>query len=124
MANTKDDNLPGALNTIADFLTWAQGDTSGLATAVSEYMGKQGAPGVMEVRQRAHEAGLDGVLQNWREVFPKEPAKECDIRRLIPESKIHEFMETTGLSENAVLKALTAVVPGIVYRNARWKDQV
>ena len=119
MTKRMDDNLPGALNDAVDFMTLAHKDTSGLASTVSEYMGKEGAYGIPEVRKRAHEAGLDGLLQGWRDAISKTPAKEADIKTLIPQEVISRFSKETGLSPDAVVSGLAAVVPGIVYRNAK-----
>lgn len=118
-----DDNLPGALNTAADFFTRAHGDHSGLASAVSEYMGKDGAPGIPVVRKRAHDDGLDGLLEGWRAQISKKPADAVEIKKLIPDEQIKKFADATGLSEEAVLRGLAEVVPGIVYRNAQRERQ-
>ncbi|NHN89705.1 YidB family protein [Acetobacter conturbans] len=119
MADRMDDNLPGAMNSAVDFLTRAHKDNSGLATAVGEYMGKDGSPGIPVVRQRAREAGLDGLLQSWRDKIVKEPARDEDVRILIPEEQIKVFGRATGLSDPAVVSGLAEVIPGIVYRNAQ-----
>ncbi|GBQ90314.1 hypothetical protein AA23498_0848 [Acetobacter nitrogenifigens DSM 23921 = NBRC 105050] len=118
MATATRDNLPGRANNVADFLTRAHGDHSGLTSAVSEYMGKEGAEGIPVVRQRAKEAGLDGLLQHWRD-RPLTEAAEIDlIRALIPDEKIAEFSRETGLSREATIRGLLAVIPRVVYRNA------
>ncbi|MCH4092704.1 YidB family protein [Acetobacter sp.] len=119
MTRKMDDNLPGALNDAVDFVTRAHKDNSGLASAVSEYMGKEGAPGIPEVRGCAHAAGLDDLLQGWRDAISKTPATEADIKTLIPQDVISRFSKETGLSPDAVVSGLASVVPGIVYRNAR-----
>lgn len=119
MTKRMDDNLPGGLNDAVDFLTRAHSDNSGLASAVSEYMGKEGAPGIPEVRRRAHEAGLDDLLQGWRDAISKTPARKTDIKTLIPQDVISRFAKETGLSPDAVVTGLASVVPGIVYRNAK-----
>lgn len=123
MNKRMDDNLPGALNDAVDFMTLAHKDHSGLASAVSEYMGREGAAGIPEVRSRAHEAGLDGLLQGWRDAISKTPADLADIKTLIPSEVISRFAKETGLSPDAVLNGLASVVPGIVYRNARQAQE-
>ncbi|AQS85948.1 MAG: YidB family protein [Acetobacter aceti] len=122
MTKRMNDNLPGVLNDAVDFVTNARKDNSGLASAVSEYMGKEGAVGIPEVRHRAHEAGLDGLLQGWRDAISKTPATEADIKTLIPHGVINRFARETGLSPDAVISGLASVVPGIVYRNARQAE--
>lgn len=117
------DNLPEPMNTVADFFTWAHRDNSGLATTVSQYMGKQGAPGIPEVRRRAHEEGLDDLLQSWRDAIPRGPTTERVVRILISPDKIEEFARETGLSQTATVNGLAEVIPGIVYRNALRERQ-
>lgn len=119
-----DDNFePQGLNLMADLLTLAHRDHSGLATAVSEYMGKEGAPGIPEVRKRAHEAGLDDMLQGWRDAVPRRPATASVVKTLIPDDKIARFAQETGISPEATIKGLMIVIPGIVYRNAQRERQ-
>ncbi|BCK76740.1 hypothetical protein AA0242T_1303 [Acetobacter aceti NRIC 0242] len=123
MTKRMNDNLPGSLNDAVDFMTRAHSDNSGLASAVSEYMGKEGAVGIPEVRRRAHEAGLDDLLQGWRDAISKTPAREADVKTLFPPAVLSKFAEETGLSPDAVITGLASVVPGIVYRNAKQAQQ-
>ncbi|GBR02622.1 YidB family protein [Acetobacter oeni] len=123
MTASREDNLPTGLNTVADFLTGAPTDHSGIASAVSEYAGKENAPGIPEIRRRAHEAGLDGVLLGWRQEISKQPADETVIKKLIPEDIIQKISKETGVSVPATVTGLAQVLPGIVYRNAQREHQ-
>ncbi len=119
MANTLRDNFGGALNTIADTLTRAHGDHSGLSTAVVEYLGKEGSPGIPVVRARAKETGLEGLLEFWRSAQTQKSLVDHLITTLISEEQIRIFAEETGLSRDATVKGLADILPGLVYKNAQ-----
>ncbi|GBR11443.1 YidB family protein [Acetobacter oeni] len=112
------DNFGGALNTIADKLTRAHGDHSGLSSAVIEYLGKEGSPGIPLVRARAKNAGLDGLLEFWRKGPSQKSFEDTLITALISEEQIQQFASETGLSRAATVKGLADILPSLVYKNA------
>ncbi|NHO32505.1 YidB family protein [Acetobacter fallax] len=118
MADKTRDNFGGALNKIADTLTRAHGDNSGLASAVVEYLGKEGSPGIPVVRGRAKEAGLEGLLEFWRRAPSHTSLEDTLVTALISEEQIEHFSAETGLSRAATVKGLGDILPNLVYKNA------
>ncbi|ATU71526.1 hypothetical protein CFR78_11095 [Komagataeibacter rhaeticus] len=105
------DRIGNAANKVADTLTGARNDTSGLMSAVIAYMGDAGSPGRREVHERARHAGLEARLNAWENHTGSEPADEETVRKLFPAPVITRFADETGQSHNATIKALADLLP-------------
>ncbi|MCE2565178.1 YidB family protein [Komagataeibacter sp. FNDCF1] len=111
MATTTTKKIGTVANQVADTLTGARTDTSGLMSAVIAYMGDANGPGRREVHERARHAGLEARLSQWEKEPGNEPAGEDTVRTLFPDSVITRFSEETGHSRNATVKGLADLLP-------------
>ncbi|MBE7730183.1 hypothetical protein F1542_10525 [Komagataeibacter sp. FXV3] len=111
MANAATDQIGHAADKVADTLTGARTDTSGLMSAVIAYMGDAGSPGRRELYDRARKAGLEAQVTQWENHPTNTPADESVVTRLIPAPVIERFSAETGLSRNATIKGLSDLLP-------------
>ena len=111
MANAAKDQIGQAANKVADVLTGARTDTSGLMSAVIAYMGDAGSPGRRELHDRARKAGLEAQVTQWENHPTDTPVDESVVTRLIPTPVIERFSAETGLSHNATVKGLSDLLP-------------
>lgn len=100
-----------AASKVADTLTGARTDTSGLMSAVIAYMGDANSPGRREVHERARHAGLESRLDQWENHTSSAPADEETVKKLFPTPVIERFANETGHTPNATIKALADLMP-------------
>ncbi|MFW7269346.1 hypothetical protein ACMAUO_15440 [Gluconacetobacter sp. Hr-1-5] len=98
-------------DTIADALTGASGDTSGLMSVMIGWLGRGNSPDREAVRARAKAGGIAGLWKRWEETPTTRPIGEDVVLTLIPEAALERFSRETGLSHDAVLTALTNMLP-------------
>lgn len=111
MTNPTTNQIGHAAGKVADVLTGARDDTSGLMSAVIAYMGAARGPGRRELHDRARRAGLEAQVTQWENHPSNTPADEDVVTRLIPAPVIARFSAETGLSHNATIKGLSNLLP-------------
>ncbi|GCE83890.1 YidB family protein [Komagataeibacter diospyri] len=111
MTNPATDQIGHAAGKVADVLTGARGDTSGLMSAVIAYMGDASSPGRRELHERARKEGLEAQVTQWENHPTNTPVDENVVTRLIPAPVIKRFSDETGLSHSATIKGLSDLLP-------------
>ncbi|MBV1824648.1 YidB family protein [Komagataeibacter oboediens] len=111
MAKAATDQIGQTADKVADVLTGARTDTSGLMSAVIAYMGDAGSPGRRDLHDRARRAGLEAQVTQWENHPTNTPVGEDVVTRLFPAPVIDRFSAETGLSHNATIKGLSDLLP-------------
>lgn len=111
MATTRTDQIGQAAGKVADVLTGARTDTSGLMSAVIAYMGNANSPGRKDLHARARKAELEDQVIRWETHPTNTPVDESVVTTLIPDPVIDRFSNETGLSRPATIKGLSDLLP-------------
>ncbi|MBV1835056.1 YidB family protein [Novacetimonas pomaceti] len=112
MANDTTTRMGNAAGKVADVLTGAKTDTSGLMSAMIEYMGAPRSPGRRTVHERARDAGLEPMVRKWEDATsPAAPVGGDVVTRLLPADVIDHFSRQTGLSRTATIAGLGDLLP-------------
>ena len=111
MANETTTQLGNAAGKVADVLTGARTDKSGLMSAMIEYMGERNSTGRRVVHERARNEGLEQTVRQWEAAPSSTPTQADVVTRLLPADVIDHFSRQTGLSRPATIAGLADLLP-------------
>lgn len=111
MANETATQLGNAAGKVADVLTGARTDKSGLMSAMIEYMGARNGTGRRILHERARNEGLEPTVRQWEAAPSPAPTQADVVTKLLPADVIDHFSRQTGLSHAATIAGLADLLP-------------
>ncbi|KXV56463.1 hypothetical protein AD947_10910 [Acetobacter tropicalis] len=116
MTASATEQLNSVFTKAADTLTAATTDTSGLFSALVQYLEHNGNSGEHELRQNAQIHGLNEQLAQWDQERRPDATTEDVVTKLLPVHVIEKLAEQSGLSREAAVRALTGVLPAACHK--------
>lgn len=116
MTASATEQLNSVFTKAADTLTAATTDTSGLFSALVQYLEHNGNSGEHELRQNAQIHGLNEQLAQWDQERRPDATTEDVVTKLLPAHVIEKLAEQSGLSREAAVRALTGVLPAACHK--------
>lgn len=117
MTASTTEQLNSVMTKAADTLTAATTDTSGLFSALVQYLEHNGNSGEHELRQNAQIHGLHDQVKQWEQERRPAATMEDVVTKLLPAHAIETLAKQSGLSEKAAIKALTGVLPAACHKD-------
>lgn len=105
------DKISSAMTAVADTVTAATTDKSGLSSALIHYLERDNNVGQNVVRRNAEQHGLRSVLSQWENHSIPEPTTEDVVQKLLPSDVIDLLAKESGLSRSATITSLQDVLP-------------
>lgn len=121
MTASATEQLNSVFTKAADTLTAATTDTSGLFSALVQYLEHNGNSGEHELRQNAQIHGLNEQLDQWDQERRPDATTEDVVTKLLPVHVIEKLAEQSGLSREAAVRALTGVLPAACHKECSDK---
>lgn len=111
--------VTNAATQVGDFLTFATQDESGLLSLLNDLLGplpERDSPSMLE--QRARAVGMIDIIRHWQRTEKAGPATEEEIKQFFTPAELQRLSVETGLSEQATLAMVCALLPRCVRRRA------
>ncbi|MCP1269315.1 hypothetical protein [Acetobacter cerevisiae] len=111
MTASTTDKISSTLTAVADTVTAATTDKSGLSSALIHYLEHNNNAGQAIVRRHAEQHGLQSVISHWENHAVVEPTTEDVVQKLLPSEVIDRLAAESGLSRGAAITNLQEVLP-------------